>query len=74
MLAEIAVPKGEYAITKAEQKILQLLVEGEPKKLIAHQLGVSFHTVDSHLRKIYTKLQVHSRSGAVAKALKERLL
>lgn len=74
MLAETAPPKGEYAITKAEMQILHLLVDGEPKKQIAHELGLSFHTVDSHLRKIYTKLQVHSRSGAVAKALKERLL
>ena len=74
MFAHIAAPKGEYQITRAEKEILRLLVEGELKKQIAHQLGVSFHTVDTHLRNIYTKLQVHSRSGAVAKALKERLL
>ncbi len=74
MFAHIVAPKGEYAITPAEKNILRLLVEGEPKKQIAHQLGVSFHTVDTHLRNIYIKLQVHSRSGAVAKALKERLL
>jgi DNA-binding NarL/FixJ family response regulator len=74
MFARIAAPRGDYEITRAEKEILRLLVEGEPKKQIAHQLGVSFHTVDTHLRNIYTKLQVHSRSGAVAKALKERLL
>lgn len=74
MFAEIAAPRGDYGITDAEKEILHLLVEGEPKKQIAHQLGVSFHTVDSHLRNIYIKLQVHSRSGAVAKALKEKLL
>jgi DNA-binding NarL/FixJ family response regulator len=74
MFAAIAAPKGEYAVTNAEKLVLRLLVDGEPKKQIAHQLGVSFHTVDTHLRNIYTKLQVHSRSGAVAKALKERLL
>jgi DNA-binding NarL/FixJ family response regulator len=74
MFAHVVAPKGEYELTKAETCILRLLVEGEPKKLIAHQLGVSFHTVDTHLRNIYMKLQVHSRSGAVAKALKERLL
>ncbi len=74
MISQIAAPKGEYEITSAESNILRLLVEGEPKKIIAVKLGVSFHTVDSHLRNIYTKLQVHSRSGAVAKALKERLL
>lgn len=74
MFTNIAAPKGEYGITAAEKEILHLLVEGEPKKQIADHLGVSFHTVDSHLRNIYAKLQVHSRSGAVAKALKERLL
>ena len=74
MFAHFSSPKGEYDITPAEKEILRLLIEGEPKKYIAHQLGVSFHTVDTHLRNIYIKLQVHSRSGAVAKALKERLL
>ena len=74
MFAHITAPKAEYEITRAEKDILRLLVEGEPKKQIAHQLGVSFHTVDSHLRNIYTKLQVNSRSGAVAKALRGRLL
>ena len=74
MFARMAGTKGRYGITEAERRILQLLVEGEPKKKIAHQLGVSFYTVDTHLRNIYVKLQVHSQSGAVAKALKERLL
>ena len=74
MFTEIAAPKGHYDITDAERGILHRLVEGNPKKQIAYDLGVSFHTVDSHLRNIYAKLQVHSRSEAVAKALKERLL
>jgi len=74
MFADMAAPKGAYAITAAEQKVLSLLVEGNPKKQIAYDLGISFHTVDTHLRNIYNKLQVHSRSEAVAKALRERLL
>ena len=74
MFTDMAAPKSNYEITNAEKEILQLLVRGNPKKQIAHDLGVSFHTVDTHLRNIYTKLQVHSRSEAVAKALKERLL
>lgn len=74
MFTDMAAPKGNYDITNAEMQILQLLVQGNPKKQIAHDLGVSFHTVDTHLRNIYGKLQVHSRSEAVAKALKERLL
>lgn len=74
MFSRIAAPKGNYSLTEAEKEILRLVVDGETTKQIAHQLEVSYHTVDSHLRNIYTKLQVHSRSGAVGKALKERLL
>jgi DNA-binding NarL/FixJ family response regulator len=74
MFAHMVVPKGHYEVTPTEKNILRLLVEGEPKKQIAHRLGISFFTVDTHLRNIYTKLQVHSQSGAVAKALKEKLL
>ena len=74
MISDMAAPKGDYGITEAEREILNRLVDGDPKKQIAHELGLSFHTVDTHFRNIYNKLQVHSRSGAVAKALKERLL
>lgn len=74
MFADLLAPKGGYGITNAEKEILNLLVQGNPKKQIAHDLGVSFHTVDTHLRNIYAKLQVHSRSEAVAKALKAKLL
>jgi DNA-binding NarL/FixJ family response regulator len=74
MFTHLAAPKGNYGVTETEKTVLGLLVEGETKKAIAHELKVSFHTVDTHLRNIYSKLQVHSRSGAVAKALKERLL
>jgi DNA-binding NarL/FixJ family response regulator len=74
MITDKAIPKGNYKITSTEKLILHQLVEGSLKKQIAHQLNISFHTVDTHLRNIYTKLQVHSRSEAVAKVLKERLL
>jgi len=74
MFAAMGAPRGNYEFTNAEKEILHRLVEGNPKKQIAHDLGVSFHTVDTHLRNIYAKLHVHSRSEAVAKALKERLL
>ena len=74
MFARMAAPKGRYGITETEKSILRFLVEGEPKKGIAHHLGVSFYTVDTHLRNIYTKLQVHSQTGAVGKALREKLL
>jgi DNA-binding NarL/FixJ family response regulator len=67
-------PSSDYALTERERDILKLLVDGHSKKQIAGELFLSFHTIDTHLRNIYTKLHVHSRSAAVAKAIKERIL
>lgn len=74
MFSRLAAPKGNYGLTAREREILQCLVDGLAKKQIADKLFLSFHTIDMHMRGVYTKLQVHSRSGAVAKALKENLL
>lgn len=73
MFANLAGPKEDYGLTAREREILNLAVEGLIKKEIADRLGLSFHTVDAHLRSIYTKLQVNTRAGAVSKALKEHL-
>ena len=61
------------ALSAREKDILELIVKGLLKKGIADQLALSDHTVDNHLRSIYQKLHVHSRSSAVAKALSARL-
>lgn len=66
--------QDQYHLSPREKEILTYLVEGLIKKEIATKLDISFHTIDHHLRNIYAKLQVQSRSGAIAKALKERLL
>ena len=73
MFSQFAQPKQDYGLTTREQEILELMTKGLIKKEIADHLSCSYHTVDTHLRNIYTKLHVHSRSSAVAKALKERL-
>ena len=73
MFSKMAQPRQDYGLTEREQKILELMTQGLIKKEIASKICVSYHTVDTHLRNIYTKLHVHSRTGAVAKALKERL-
>ena len=73
MFSRQLAPKNDYSLTPREQKILELMTQGLLKKEIADQLSLSYHTVDTHLRNIYAKLHVHTRSGAVAKALKERL-
>ena len=67
-------PRDNYGLSGREKEILELMVQGLIKKEIADRLGVSYHTVNNHLRSIYEKLQVHTRGGAVAKALNERLL
>lgn len=73
MFTNLAAPKDDYGLTAREREILNLAVQGLIKKEIADRLNLSFHTVDAHLRNIYTKLQVHTRAGAVSKALKEHL-
>lgn len=56
-------------LTERERETLSLLAKGLIKKEIADRMGVSYHTVDTHVRNIYGKLQVHNLSGAVAKAI-----
>jgi DNA-binding NarL/FixJ family response regulator len=73
MFSKMARPRQDYGLTQREQSILELMTQGFIKKEIADRLSLSYHTVDTHLRNIYTKLHVHSRTGAVAKALNERL-
>ncbi len=75
LFSSMAPPEGkDYGLTPRERQILERMVEGRIKKEIASDLDMNYHTVDAHIRSIYTKLEVHTRAGAVAKALKERLL
>jgi len=67
-------PAEDYGLTPRESEILQQLVDGLTMRQIADRLDVSYHTVDAHIRNIYDKLHVHSRSRAVAKALQEGLV
>jgi DNA-binding NarL/FixJ family response regulator len=61
-------------LTPHEIRILKLLMDGHNRQSAAECLDVSAHTVSFHVRQIYEKLQVHTRSAAVAKALRLRLL
>jgi DNA-binding NarL/FixJ family response regulator len=63
-----------HELTPHEVRMLKLLVEGHSYKTAAAELGVSVSTVNFHIQNIYSKLQVHSKSEAVAKALQQRLL
>lgn len=75
LFREISPPEHEdYQLTPHELRLLKLLVEGHSYKTAATQLGVSVKTISFHLQKIYEKLQVHSKTEAVAKALRNRLV
>lgn len=66
--------RADYDLTPHETRLLKLLVEGHNYKTAAFELNVSVNTVSFHLKKIYEKLQVHSKSEAVAKALRDGLI
>jgi DNA-binding NarL/FixJ family response regulator len=63
----------ENQLSSREKEVLQLLVEGHSHKTIAEHLFISPHTVRTHLKNIYEKLHVHSKSEAAVKAVKRRL-
>lgn len=67
-------PHADYALTTREVEVLERLVEGRGYREIADALFISLYTVRAHLRNIYEKLHVHSKSQAVSKVLKEGLL
>jgi DNA-binding NarL/FixJ family response regulator len=66
--------KADYQLTPHETRLLKLLVEGHNYKTAAAELGVSINTIAFHMKHVYEKLQVHSKSEAVAKALLNRLI
>ena len=74
MFRDQNVKSSGYSLSDREKEILALLVDGLSKKQIAENIFLSHHTVDSHIRNIYAKLEVHSRSSAISKAIKEKLL
>lgn len=61
-------------LTPKEIEVLKLLTDGLNYKMVAAQLNISFHTVNSHVKKIYEKLQVHSMGEAISLALKKGIV
>ncbi len=76
MFSEVAVPAGgeDYKLSDREKEVLQLLVNGYSYKMIASEMFIAIDTVRSHIKKIYEKLHVNSKSEAVAKAFKDKLV
>jgi DNA-binding NarL/FixJ family response regulator len=66
--------RADYHLTPQETELLKLMVDGHYYKTAADELGITRRTVAFHLRNIYAKLCVHTKTEAVAKALREHLI
>ena len=65
---------NQYELSKRELEILEGLCKGLSYKMIASEANVSFETIRSYMKTLYSKLDVHSATEAVSKALKENLV
>lgn len=63
-----------YHLTAREKEVLSCLVNGLSYKMIGADLGISYETVRSHVKKIYEKLHVASLTEVVAKAINQRIV
>jgi DNA-binding NarL/FixJ family response regulator len=67
-------PRQPHALTPQEVRLLALLADGHSYQNAAGQLEISINTIRNYVRSVYDKLHVHSKSEAVAKALKSGIL
>ena len=75
MFSQVHNSAGEdYHLSDREKQVLQLLVNGYSYKMIAAEMFIAIDTVRSHIKKIYEKLHVNSKSEAVAKAFKDKIV
>ncbi len=65
---------SEHGLTPHEVRIIRMLAAGDSYREVADQLGITVNTVRNYIRSIYEKLQVHTKSEAVSKALRGRLI
>lgn len=66
--------KEKFDLSERELEVLQNLVKGMSYKMIADACGISFDTIRFHIKNIYQKLHVHSKSEAIIKALKNKIV
>jgi len=71
--AKVAVPSSD-GLTQREMDVLRLLAQGLTSAQIAQRLVIGLVTVNSHVRSIYSKLRVTSRSAATRYAIEHELL
>ncbi|MFZ1978411.1 MAG: response regulator transcription factor [Bacteroidota bacterium] len=63
----------KYSLTNKEKEVIRFIIKGWTTDKVAKELHLSPNTVHSHLKKVFLKLDVHTRHELVAKALQERL-
>ena len=66
--------QSNFNLTVKETQVLKFLSDGLSYKMVADKMGISYFTVNSHVKKIYEKLHVHSLGEAVSLALKNRIV
>lgn len=66
--------KPDYHLNEREKEILSLMIEGLPLPRVAEKIYLSYETVRTYVKNIYSKLHVASATEAVAKSIKERLV
>jgi len=66
--------KIEQSLTPHEVRIVRMLADGDSYQKVGERLGITVNTVRNYIRRIYEKLQVHTKSQAVSKALRGRLI
>jgi len=66
--------KPEQTLTPHEARIVRMLADGDSYQEVGDRLGITVNTVRNHIRRIYEKLHVHTKSEAVSKALRTRLI
>lgn len=66
--------EGQIILSPREQAIAKLVAQGLPNKCIGDQLDISPWTVATHIRRIFAKLDVTSRTAMISKLHKENLL
>jgi len=65
---------SEMNLTTKEKEVLKNLTDGLSYKMVADKMGISYYTVNSHIKKIYEKLQVHSVGEAISYAMKNKIV
>jgi DNA-binding NarL/FixJ family response regulator len=66
--------KDDLELSPRERSVLDLLADGYSYAAIGQKLGITINTVRNYIRVIYEKLHVHSKSAAVAKAIRKRAI